>query len=484
MSETYILELEICPTKREVAVIDRRFKVGKSIYNACLGESRKRLNKVVRDSEYRELLGTPSSKARNRRLREIERSCGYSEYDMHAWAAQCKQHFEGSLGINEVQKLATRAFSAVEKLHYHEADKVYFKRFNDDISIEGKSNTTGLRRKENHIVWGKLTMPLRIKKNDDYALTALEDRTKYVRILTRYIRGHRRYFVQLVQEGLPPRKRQRESGSENSTVGLDIGPSTVAIASDTTVALRELAPNARNDYKAIRRVSRAMDRSKRAMNPNNYNSNGTAKSNCKWVYSKRYKKLANKKKELYRKASANRKASHERLASEIVSIGLDVRVEDMSFVGLQRRAKGSSKNKRNGKPTSKKRFGKSLGSHAPAAFLGILDRKLRYHGKSLKKINTQAVKASQFNHTDSSYKKKSLSERWSLINDIPVQRDLYSAFLIANTTDDLNSVDTNLCNQRWTQFINRHNKEVKRIKSMRTSSLSWYVGRQNQKMAS
>ncbi|MEQ6378364.1 hypothetical protein RZN25_16245 [Bacillaceae bacterium S4-13-56] len=63
-------------------------------------------------------------------------------------------------------------------------------------------------------------------------------------------------------------------------------------------------------------------------------------------------------------------------------------------------------------------------------FLSILDRKLGYQGRSLKKIDTYAVKASQFNHLTGEYNKKQLSERWNDFGEFLIQRDLYSAFLI------------------------------------------------------
>ena len=69
------------------------------------------------------------------------------------------------------------------------------------------------------------------------------DKTKYVRILKREVRGKVRYFVQLIQEGYPPTKRNRKvANDENKRVGIDIGSSTIAVSSEKIVQLRELAP--------------------------------------------------------------------------------------------------------------------------------------------------------------------------------------------------------------------------------------------------
>ena len=51
------------------------------------------------------------------------------------------------------------------------------------MSVENKSNKTGLRLKDFKIIWDSLSMSFKVKKNDKYAQLALLDRTKYVRVL-------------------------------------------------------------------------------------------------------------------------------------------------------------------------------------------------------------------------------------------------------------------------------------------------------------
>ncbi len=167
--------------------------------------------------------------------------------------------------------------------------------------------------------------------------------------------------------------------------------------------------------------------------------------------------------------------SHEKLANHILSLGSDVRVETMRFKSLQKRAKNTTLNKKNGKINRKKRFGKSIANHAPAMLLTIVDRKLGYKGSSIKKIDTYATKASQFNHLTGEYEKKHLSNRWNDFGDFRIQRDLYSAFLIGNTNDTLNDVDLDLCNTQWESFIELHNREIARLKQSSSEKLRWFV---------
>ena len=134
----------------------------------------------------------------------------------------------------------------------------------------------------------------------------------------------------------------------------------------------------------------------------------------------------------------------------------------MNFSGLQKRAKNTEKNNK-GRFKRKKRFGKSLANKAPSMLLTIIDRKLKYFDEELIKINTYEARASQFNHFDGTYTKKTLSQRWNDFNGIKVQRDMYSAFLIMNISDDLKTFDIDKCNERFENFYRLHNLEVSRL---------------------
>jgi len=132
------------------------------------------------------------------------------------------------------------------------------------------------------------------------------------------------------------------------------------------------------------------------------------------------------------------------------------------LLDLLKELKKTEKNNK-GRFKRKKRFGKSIANRAPAMLLEIINRKLSYYDKQLIKIDTWNAKASQFNHFDGTYHKKTLSQRWNDFNGIKIQRDLYSAFLIMNTANDLKSFDIDKCNERFDNFYRLHNIEVKRL---------------------
>lgn len=68
------------------------------------------------------------------------------------------------------------------------------------------------------------------------------------------------------------------------------------------------------------------------------------------------------------------------------------------------------------------------------------------------------------------YTKKTLSQRWNDFNGIKIQRDIYSAFLIMNISNDLKSFDIDKCNERFENFYRLHNLEVDRLKGHKNLS--------------
>ncbi len=52
-SPSYVLELEMKTTAYDRKILGKKTRIGKSIYNSCLGEALKRLKAVLADKTYR-----------------------------------------------------------------------------------------------------------------------------------------------------------------------------------------------------------------------------------------------------------------------------------------------------------------------------------------------------------------------------------------------------------------------------------------------
>lgn len=468
----FVLTLELKTEKWQEDILDKRFNIGRQIYNACLGELFKRYNTITQSKEYKKVSKMPKSRDRNKEFNKLNKKYGLTEYSLHEFVKPMQHHFKKNIDSFTAQKIATRVFRAFEKYMLHESKRVYFKKYGELNSLEGKSNGTGIKFQNNNLVWNKLRIPVIIKENDEYAQMALENRIKYCRVLRKFIRRKYKYYIQVILEGVPPIKINKETGEiknviGNGRVGLDIGTQTIAISSEIGVKLLELAPEVNNIEKEKRLLLRKLDRQRRSNNPNKYNEDGTIKKGNreKWIKSNKYIKTQNELRELQRKQVDIRKQNHEKLANYILGLGNKIYVEDINYKGLQIRAKETTINKKTGKYNKKKRFGKSLANKAPSMFLTILDNKLKFNGEELYKIDTWSVKASQYNHIENVYIKKDLSERWNEFGDYKIQRDLYSSFLIMNVKDNLKEIDKDLCFKTFDDFKIQHDKEIERIKN-------------------
>ena len=98
------------------------------------------------------------------------------------------------LDSNTAQKLATRAYQAVNRVCFGQARSVRFKSKGRGLSsVEGKNNTQGLRfvlqspeeGNAGWLVWGKDRLPALIDWHDPVVTHGLSHRIKYVRLVRR-----------------------------------------------------------------------------------------------------------------------------------------------------------------------------------------------------------------------------------------------------------------------------------------------------------
>lgn len=496
--QRYILNLKLETEQFQEDILHKRFEIGRQLYNAVLNVSLKRykemiktkrwrenqiqitnIYKIEKDDKKRKKLGQQYFYLKNEMLKEFR----ISEYSLHADITKIRQHFKNNIDSMTSQKIASRVWKAYEDVLFSDGEIPHFKQHNKGLnSLEGKSNSTGIRyiMETNTLKWNKLKIKVQSKFND-YEISALRDKICFCRIVRKFIRGKYKYTLQLILEGIPPIKINKTTGEIKNdigigTCGIDIGTQTIAYSSDYNCKLYELAPRVQNIENQKRRLLRYMDRSKRATNPNNFNDNGTIKRGVKleWNYSNKYIKAKNKLKELYRKQADIRRLEHNILANEIISQADMVLVEKMNFKGLQKRAKNTTINEKTGRINKKKRFGKSLANKSPAMLMTIIKNKLKAKGGIFLEVNTFKVKASQYNHLNQQYNKKKLSQRWNYFEynneDIKVQRDLYSSYLIKNVDMDLVTINNDKCIEGFKKFLKMHDKEIIRLQGLNNLS--------------
>lgn len=305
-----------------------------------------------------------------------------------------------------------------------------------------------------------------VKTNYEKEMVA-NNEIKYYRVVRKWMKTKYKYYLQITFAGKPADKHREIS---TGRVGIDIGTQTIAIASDKSVKLLELADKVNKNHIKKCELQRKLDRSRRYTNPDNFNPDGTVKRGTKghklkWNKSKHYIEIAGKIRELERKNADIRKYQHTCLANDILAMGNQIYIEPMNYKGLQKRAKETQVDEK-GRYKKKKRFGKSLANKAPAMFVTILKTKAEQHGGEVYEVDIMSYRASQCDHTTGEYTKHGLNDRWRILgNGDKVQRDLYSAFLIKNSNKTHDEIDLDKCSKTYDNFKKLHDTEIENIRN-------------------
>ena len=478
-----VLTLPLYPEPWQVDIIEKRFRIMEHIENSLTALELRKLKNLERTKKYREVMSAikeeKDDKKRNKLWKErnkLLKDAGISQFDFIKDISSLQKHFAPHIA-QKVGAAAARShvWSAFDKVVFGKGQRIHFHKKGDLKSITSGYFGVSMAVKNGYFIWSggtkdekdrkvnPITISVKIKQPETYyEKEMLQKQIKYVTIVRKWIKNRYKYYLQFMLVGNPVVKPRVIANGKR--VGIEIGPSSAAIVSEKEVKLVELADKVQKNHDKKTQLQRSMDRSRRAMNPQNFNKNGTIKRGIKliWNESNHYKEMRGQVRELERKNADIRKYQHTCLANYVMSLGTEVYIEQMSFKGLQRKAK-ETKYDKNGKPKRKKRFGKSIANRAPAMFVMILEKKLSgIAGEELHKVNTFTFKASQYDHTNNTYQKKLLRYRWAkLSNGDKIQRDLYSAFLLMNSDTDVQHTDQNKCKRSYKKFKIQHDELIK-----------------------
>ena len=292
----------------------------------------------------------------------------------------------------------------------------------------------------------------------DYELHAFANTMRQVTIKKQIIRGKEKYFFQICFRGTPYNK-----GRELGTNSVGIDPSILkmfacysngemiehSLLDKIDEKSGEICDSKYNSdkfeklEKQLGVLQTQINRRRRIENPKFFKENGEINEEAlnqarlerpnsdPWEYSKATMKMRNKVAQIKRNLALHRRECHFRLANYILSKANVIKLENNSYKSFQARAKETTYNA-NGRPRSKKRFGKSIQKGAPKAFITILKNKAASWGDRVSFSEVGASEAcTQFDHTSSEFTKHELNERVvELSNGDRVHRDFHAAMNI------------------------------------------------------
>lgn len=269
----FVIEFPLRTEIYQEDILNKRFEIGRNIYNALIKVTQKRYKEMIKTKQYRHLVSSLSddknlNKILWKQINCIRKECGMSEYAFHRDVKAMQHHFKNNIDAHTAQKIASALWKSYEKFFYGNGKQVHFKKYGELNSLEGKSNKSGIRIINDMLVWKGLKIPIDIDYDNDYETQAMEHDICYSRIFRRAHKCKYKFYVQIVFNGQPPIKYNQSTGevrhpSGTGKVGLDIGPSTIAIVSHQDVKLLELADRVHDIEKQKQLLLRKMDRSRR-----------------------------------------------------------------------------------------------------------------------------------------------------------------------------------------------------------------------------
>ncbi len=429
---TFICEIPLRVTSPQERTLLTRLEAGRQVYNACLGEAKRRVALVRQSKRFQRACALPKGDpTRPARFAEARAAYQFNEYALHAYAGTLRRSWLGQhLDSLTVQKIASRAYQAANRLLLGQAKRVRFKGKNQMDSVEGKNNESGIRWCGNRVEWCGLRLPACLDPRDQVIAHGLASRVKYVRLVRRKIGENNRFFAQLVCEGTPYRKERHTLGE--GVVGLDMGPRTIAIVSEQHAALQPFCPAVAPNAQALRRLNRKIDRQRRANNPDNYDDQGRIKRGKKrWQVSQRQYKIQALRREYYRRLAATRKRCHGQLAHQVLAEGNQIHLEKLSYRAWQ------------------KNYGRSVGLCAPGLFVAHLIRLAESAGGQVIQINARRARLSQSCHCGAVSKKRLSQRHHRCPCGVQAQRDLYSAFLAQFVDQTSSLLDAGRARAAW-----------------------------------
>ena len=427
--------------QKVVNLSDRIRKAG----NELVGVMKKNYEQLMRTKKYRKLLqlyGSTEDKKKRKtyagQLNEMQEQYNLTKESCRTLMIPIGKKY----GIDAIFALtkAEDVWHGVEKCLYGNGKTLHFSKYGDLPCIRAKQINRGIpmsvKNNELKFKLGKLVFGIQVKDRfqtdevnvvldylaqpeviDNKAVKTLQDeaccistyRPCYATLVPKFIRGKYRVYLHLVIEGRAKPKYDRFGNPRHKygtgIIGADIGTQTVAYTSDTEAGLKNLLERGNSIQKSEhmeRLYYRAMDRSRRTMNPQNYNADGTIKKGKKkWTYSRRYKKLKTKHTELCRINAINRKLAINEDVNHLRCLGDTFVTEPKNAARLMKRSKEITVNNK-GKINRKKRFGKSVKNRCPGGFQTAVENKFKTSGGTYIEVPNN-YRASQFDHTADDY---------------------------------------------------------------------------------
>lgn len=196
ITETCCLILPLKIEKWQADKLEKRLEIARQIYNTLLRFELKKLRRLINSVEYKEIenersetTDTNEKKKLNKKLDDLRKKAGFTEYSFKNDIKDFYKHFKENIGSSvAVHGIAPQVWQAFDRLFYGNGREVHFKKRGSiyslrGYSVAGKSGGVEIMFRGDHIEWKGLFLPIKLDPNNAYECEMLQKRIKYCRIV-------------------------------------------------------------------------------------------------------------------------------------------------------------------------------------------------------------------------------------------------------------------------------------------------------------
>lgn len=141
----FTVEFPLKIEKYQEDILNKRFEIGRKIYNSLVNVTHKRYKEMIKTKRYRTLLSSLSDMEKSnkeiwKQINAMRRQYNMSEYSFYEDIKQMQKHFKDNIDSLTARKIAAALWKSYDKLFYGNGKKVYYKKYGELNSLEGKSN--------------------------------------------------------------------------------------------------------------------------------------------------------------------------------------------------------------------------------------------------------------------------------------------------------------------------------------------------------
>ena len=246
----FTMTLKLKANKKDLAYLDKVFRIGNRIYNRITAFAIKQLRKLHHDREFQDAMAVygaakksgdneAMSKATSMLNQRID-YFGLTRNDLEHYGKEQQHKYSRYIDYNTMENIASAVYQAVSDVMYKKGRKIHFRKLEDELSLSGETNKQGIRYIEGALVFHGHRIETRKPSCKDkqrwYYDAAMKNSIRYVRIKRKAFGSGWEYYCELVFNGTSPKKHPCGKGNG----GIDSGPSIIAAAGNRKAALRSL----------------------------------------------------------------------------------------------------------------------------------------------------------------------------------------------------------------------------------------------------